>query len=308
MPWQPLTVPNSLQLGSERTVRDALLAGRALLCSAGLTDPHLESRLLLQHVLQISHAALYAHPEKRLSATESSVFEALITRRARREPYAYLVGAQSWLDFELCVDRNVLIPRPETEQLVQLAVEVLEDGRRATVEWAPVVVDVGTGSGAIAIAVARAFPEASVFATDVSVGALSTAAANVARLAPGRVTLLAGDLLEPIPYRAALLVANLPYIPSGEIGQLEPELRYEPCQALDGGRDGLEAIRALLEEAPLALAPGAHIVLECGHNQARAIEALALSDPRYAAVRIVRDLGSVERFVGLQVCQEGMGH
>jgi release factor glutamine methyltransferase len=282
----------------------AVAAASARLAASGVEEPRREAHMLLALALGQTRAFVLAHGADALDAADGQIYRALAARRALREPFAYLSGERSWLDFALAVDRNVLIPRPETELLAQAAIAgALHLGREGEPpRAAPVVVDVGTGSGAIALAVARACPGAMVFGTDSSGGALRMAARNVARLAPGRVQLLACEQLAGVPLPAHVIVANLPYIPSADLAALAPELAFEPRSALDGGPDGLAVIRALLAQAPAHLArTGALLLLECGHDQAARVAALALACLPTAHVELHADLAGIVRFVHARV-------
>lgn len=281
------------------TIAAQLRAAAAALGAADVEPARLEAQLLLAHVLERGRSWLLSHPEGHLDRDQAQRFATLLARRVRREPLAYLTGERDWRDLTLQVDRHVLIPRPETEQLAELAIAEVRSRlpRRAGSGEAPVAVDVGTGSGAIAIAIARACPAARVFATDTSAPALHIAKYNVERLAPGRVTLLAGNLIAPLAEAADVVVANLPYIPSDAIAGLAPELSYEPRSALDGGADGLDAIRALIEQIQGRGMPGAAVLLEVGHDQAPSVVRLVRQTWPGAHAEIVRDLAGIDRFV-----------
>lgn len=280
-------------------LHDALAAAVSALRAAAVPEPRREAQLLLAHVLDAPLAYVLTHAAERLDPVRHALYCSLVARRARREPFAYLTGVRAWLDMELAVDRNVLIPRPETELLAQATIAEVQ--RRATGQGsrtvAPVVVDVGTGSGALAIAIARACPGAAVYATDASPGALRAAARNIEHLAVGRVRLLACDLLSGVRAPAEVVVANLPYIPSRDLPTLEPEIAFEPRAALDGGVDGLVAIRALLAQASGRVAPGGVILLECGHDQAGSIASLTAGHWPGARIDVRADLAIIERFV-----------
>jgi release factor glutamine methyltransferase len=277
-------------------VGDALREARSQLLAANVPELGLEASLLLAHVLATSRAWLHARPQVRLSSAQAAAYLALVRRRCYREPTAYITGSKSWWDLELSVDRNVLIPRPETEVLADAAIRIA----RYTDLASPAVADVGTGSGALAIAIARALPNAGVYALETARGALRSAARNVAQYAPGRVRLLESDLVAALREPVHIVVANLPYIPSAEISSLAPELAYEPRTALDGGADGLRPIAALLQQiarwsqAPLA------ILLECGHDQAPSIRALAQALWPPGQITVQHDLAGVERVVDIQ--------
>ena len=275
--------------------REAIVHARRLLEQAEIAEAGLEAQLLLAHVISASRTWLLTQLDQPLTHWAATVYRALVFRRARREPFAYITGLRTWLDLTLLVDRNVLIPRPETEILAQLAMAELRGMDRV-----PLVADVGTGSGALAIALARAYPEAHVVATDSSAAALRTAALNVKYHAADRIDLRLSNLLEGIA-AADLVVANLPYIPTGDLAGLERELAFEPVSALDGGPDGLAPIRSLLEQAARALSPTGAILLECGYDQADRIAVCAGSHWPGAAISTERDLAGIERFVRIRL-------
>jgi len=210
-------------------------------------------------------------------------------------PLAYLTGEREFWSLRLAVDDRVLIPRPETEALVEEALRLLPP--------APRVADIGTGSGAIAVAVATERPDAAVWATDLSAGALEVARANArAHGVEGRVRFAQGDLAEPLAALAGTLdavLANLPYVPAAEVDGLAPEVRdHEPRLALDGGGDGLRVVARLLGEAPALLRPGGRLLLEVGAGQAAAVRELA-GQGAWAVVGTRRDLAGIERVVVL---------
>lgn len=262
----------------------------------GVPEGSREAQAILAFALGWPRSRILAHGSDHLKPSDRALYEALIVRRGRREPYAYLAGKKEWLDFSLAVDRNVLIPRPETETLAEAAIDAT---RRKAESCAhrPVVVDVGTGSGAIALAIARACRFAQVIATDASIGALRTARRNIEVLAPGRVELIHTDMIAGIGIRPDLIVANLPYIPTADLASLEPELGFEPRQALDGGQDGLDAIRGLLAQGRALLDVGTELWLECGHDQGALVATLARDHWPAAAIDTVADLAGVHRFV-----------
>jgi release factor glutamine methyltransferase len=250
--------------------------------------------VLLAAVLGMSRAALYAHPERVLTAEELAQFEALVARRAQGEPAAYLTGHKEFMGLDLLVDRRALIPRPETELLVEMA---LEEVRRR--DATPVrVADIGTGSGAIALALAAHAPQIPlIYATDLSAEALELARENAHRLGvEERVRLLQGDLLEPLPEPVDLLLANLPYIARAE--PLAPTVRdYEPHLALFGEEDGLGHLRRLLVQAPPHLKPGAALILEFGYDQRARLEALIPRLLLGASFRFISDYAGWDRLV-----------
>lgn len=268
---------------------EALASARAALAAAGIDQASLDAEVLLAEATGRSRAQLAAHPDAPVTPAAARAFGAMVRRRVQREPVAYILGRRGFRNLELAVDGRVLIPRPETELLVELA---LERGPAS-------VLDVGTGSGAIALAVADEIPAARVTATDTSADALVVATANAARLGlSDRVEFVPGSL--PAGGRSFdLVLANLPYVAEPEWATLQPEItRFEPREALVSGPDGLDAIRDLVT----ALAPGAGevtagaVALEIGHGQGRAVAAL-LTEAGFMAPEVRADLAGLERCV-----------
>ncbi|NOZ06243.1 MAG: peptide chain release factor N(5)-glutamine methyltransferase [Chloroflexi bacterium] len=255
-------------------VRSAVYAGVALLSDAGVDSPRLDTELLLAHTLGLTRTELYAHLHDPLNQAQQLAYEACLQRRSAREPLAYILGRKSFYDFDLAVDRRVLVPRPETEHLVERACAL---GPHLPAYPALLIADVGTGSGALAIALARHFPQACIVAIDNQHDALAVARHNIQTLAlEDRVRPLAGDLLTAVREPFSLIVANLPYIAHDDIETLAPEIEgYEPRAALDGGPDGLDVIRRLLPQLPEKLAPGGVALLEIGDGQAAQISGIA---------------------------------
>jgi release factor glutamine methyltransferase len=251
--------------------------------------------MLLAHVLGCTTSELFSRPERVLSGEQDAAYRALVARRARHEPVAYLVGHREFLDLDLLVDRRVLVPRPETEVLVEQALAVA--GR-----WArPRIADVGTGSGAIALSLAVHLPQASIYALDRSPDALQVARHNAARYGvAGQVTFLCGDLLAPLDAPVHLIVANLPYVTEAEYAALPAAIRlYEPRQALVAGADGLDAIRALLDTVRIDvhLARDGVLLLEIGAGQGQAVSALAARAFPGARVAVLPDYSRRDRVV-----------
>lgn len=277
------------------TLGEAVQEAAAQLRRAGVEEPRREAQLLLAHSLEVTRGAVLAHLTDEVPLRALEEFHAYVARRTAREPLAYITGRRTWRDITLKLTRAVLIPRPETELLAELAVHELAQRAGAT---APVVVDVGTGTGAIAIAIARSCATAQVFGTDISPAALRVARDNSVKLVPpGRLTLVEADLLPLEPERVDLIVSNPPYIPTSELTRLPPEVQFEPLQALDGGPDGLACIRALYRAAARRLVPGAGILLECGYDQAEAVKALAAHYWPGAEIGVQRDYARIARFV-----------
>jgi release factor glutamine methyltransferase len=260
----------------------------------GVDSPRLDAELLLAHVLGANRAAVLARPERKLTPKELTSFRYLVARRAAREPLAYIVGHREFFGLEFNVDPRVLIPRPETELLVEHALNL------ARQMPAPIqVADVGAGSGAIAVALAVHLPQATIYALDDSAGALAVTAVNARRHGVvDRVHCLQGDLLSPLPGPVDLIAANPPYVSTGEWQDLIPEIRnYEPRTALDGGPDGLSLIRRLLATAGASLRPGGALLLEIGAEQGQAVTALARESLPQAGVQLVLDYAGLDRLV-----------
>jgi release factor glutamine methyltransferase len=268
------------------TVREALAEGTAALEAARCPSPDVDAEWLLAHVVGTSRSELHTL-DRPLDDGEAGRFRALVARRAAREPLAYILGEWGFRCLTLAVDPRVLIPRPETETVVERSLALLEGVRD------PRVLDIGVGSGAIALALADERPDASVVATDVSADALEVAEANRLRAGlNGRVRFVHGDLLGGESGPFDLVVSNPPYVGPDELEELEPELRYEPRPALvgTGGHEGVA--RAALP----TLVPGGAIVLEVADGQAPEV-ADVLAALGFAEVRVSEDLAGRERVV-----------
>lgn len=249
---------------------------------------------LLSAVLEVDRAYLLAHPEQPLTGAQAGQYAAWLERCAAGEPLAYLLGRRAFYDRDFIVTPAVLIPRPETEHLLEAALDFarLHPGLTA--------VDVGTGSGALAVTLAAREPSARVYAVDVSPAALDVARQNAA-LHQATVTFFHGDLLQPLLERnlqVDLLLANLPYIATGDLPALVVT-RYEPRLALDGGADGLDLVRRLLAQSPSVCRPGALLLLEIGAQQGAAALALAQAAFPQAASRILRDYAGHDRLIAI---------
>lgn len=261
------------------TVRELLTWTTERFAAMGIDDPRVDAEHLLAHALGCTRMQLYLQHDRLLGDDERTPFRELVRRRLAREPVAYIEGRRGFhaLDLELAVDRRVLIPRPETEHLVDWLLETLRPPPAPLMH----VLDVGTGSGAIALAVAKARDEVQVIAVDRSEDALALARTNVTQLGLGdRVTLLGSDLAQSVtrpPRGFDAIAANLPYIPTADLARLQPEVRdYEPRLALDGGRDGLDLVRTLIAQVVdrSLLAVRAGLFLEIGIGQAETVAEL----------------------------------
>jgi release factor glutamine methyltransferase len=265
-------------------LREALTAASDALEAAGVETPRLDAEILLAEATGWDRARLAAEPEEGVPADAGRRFGEMVRRRLRREPVAYILGRKGFRSIELAVDRRVLIPRPETELLVELALEL--NPRR--------VLDVGTGSGAIALAIADELPECEVVATDTSIAALEVARANAERLGfADRIELVEGTV-PPGAVDFDLIVANLPYVAETEWAALEPEVtQWEPREALLAGPDGLDAIRALI---PLVTTMAPVLALEVGEGQAEAV-AVLMRGAGFGAVQTRPDFAGIPRVV-----------
>jgi release factor glutamine methyltransferase len=295
----PLPFVWSLDRSSD--VGRALLAASRRLREAGSASPQLDSVVLMAHVLGVSKTWLYAHPSRQLTEGEIEHYEILVRRRMCHEPVAYLVGYKSFFGLDITVDKRVLIPRPETELLVERALAYARELVRE--DHTPSIADVGTGSGAIAVALAVNLPQATVYATDLSEGALAVAEQNVWRYGVGeQVQLLPGNLLDPVPGPVDIVVANLPYVASEDLPHLAEQVRdYEPVLALDGGPGGLHVIRELLHsiaDRPAErekLRPGSRLYLEIGAGQGQALRSLVEQCLPGAQFNLLLDYADLDR-------------
>lgn len=275
------------------TVAELLRDATARL-SATSPTPRLDAELLLAHALGWPRARLVAERAHAPAPEQAAAFAAMVARRAALEPVAYIVGHREFYGLDLLVTPATLVPRPETELLVELALE--EARRRGAGPSALTVADIGTGTGAIAIALAAHLPSAVVYATDLSAAALAVAARNVERHGlGGRVRLLHGDLLAPLPEPVDLLVSNPPYTILAEV---EPNVRaHEPRLALDGGPDGAAIYRRLLASARERLRPGGAVLLEIGAWQGELVAGLVREALPSLAVTVHQDLAGLDRVV-----------
>ena len=268
------------------TAREALAAASDALTAAGVADARLDAELLLAEATGWGRARLAAEPDAGVERGAARRFGEMVRRRIRREPVAYILGRKGFRGLELAVDGRALIPRPETELLVEVALEL-----------APrTVLDVGTGSGAVALAIADELPDCEVTGTDTSMDALGLARENAERLGiNGRVSFQRGTVPEGRHFD--LVLANLPYVREDEWRGLAPEITlYEPRQALVGGADGVEAIASIVPAAAAALNPGASLALEVGAGQAGRVAELLL-DLGFGQVEGRQDLAGIPRVI-----------
>ena len=248
----------------------------------------LEADLLLSHVLNVGRAWLFANRDQRVLPSKQRLFTDLVARRLAGEPIAYLVGEREFWSLPIQVTPDVLIPRPETELLVETALAFIPVGAA----WR--VADLGTGSGAIALAIACERPSCEVHATELSEAALAVAARNVEAIAPGRVRLHRGSWLEPLQGRFRVIVANPPYVAAADPHLAAGDCRFEPSAALTPGPDGLAAIRRIAQDALPCLEPGGLLAFEHGYDQATAVRAV-LEELGYEEIETRHDLEGRDR-------------
>ncbi|MHB8837102.1 MAG: peptide chain release factor N(5)-glutamine methyltransferase [Candidatus Methylomirabilia bacterium] len=276
------------------TIAAAVDRGRTRLAAVGIEAAGLEACVLFEHAAGLDRAALLARGREPVEPEAARRYERLLDERSQRTPLAYVTGEREFWSLRMRVDRRVLVPRPETETLVEAALDRLSPGAR--------VADVGTGSGAIVIALALELGSGAFVGTDHSADAIAVARANAAEhgLAQG-IEFIEGDLLAPLcalPGLLDALVSNPPYIPTAELGGLEPEVRdFEPRTALDGGCDGLAVIERIITDAPLLLRRGGWLLLEIGAGQAGRVRALLRRTGRFEEISTRCDLAGIERVV-----------
>jgi len=267
---------------------------RGYLAEKGVENARLEAEWLLCAVLDLDRVGLYLNFDKPMNERELSAYREMVARRARREPLQYILGTQEFMGFEFEVTPAVLIPRHDTEVLVAEAVKRGEQARTA--------LDIGVGSGCIAVALAKLLPQATVYGVDQSGPALALAQRNAEKNG-ARVTLYEGSLFEPFPgERFDLIVSNPPYIPTADLDTLQPEVReHEPRAALDGGADGLDFYRIIIPAAPDHLNPGGWLIFEVGVDQAEGVLAIFRESGRFGELFTAKDPALIERVVGARL-------
>ena len=292
----PLASSSALFLPWRVTVLDVIQRSTDFLSRKGVESPRLQVELLLAHVLQMPRMKLYLNFDRALSEPELETLRSLIKRRAEREPLQHIVGSTSFCGFEFTVNRDVMVPRPETELLAEQAWSFL-----ATLTASPaIVLDFGTGSGCLAIVIALKSPTTTVHTVDISEAALAVARANAQRHGMGeKIHFHLGDGFKGVDPVIAfdLIVSNPPYIPSAEIATLEPEVRdFDPRLALDGGADGLEFYRLLAAQGRAHLKPAGKLMLEFGEGQHGEISAL-FTNAGWTVETVVKDYSGRERIL-----------
>lgn len=273
------------------TLKQALRRARDVLTESSVEDAPLEGELLLRHTLKIDRVQLYLELDKELTPGQEQTFRRLLERRLNGEPTAYIIGRREFYGLDFNVSPAVLIPRPESELLVETALTLAKNRPLFT------IADIGTGSGAIAVSLALALPQAKIYATDISAAALKVARLNCRQHGVAdRVRLLEGNLLAPLPEPVDLIVANLPYVRKSE---LNPQ--SEPPLALDGGADGMESIKQLCRQAGGRLKSGGSLLLEIGQGQRQAVTAILHNIFPKGEIKVMPDLAGIDRVVVLSL-------
>jgi release factor glutamine methyltransferase len=286
----------SKTLEFQPTIRNVLSWTASYFQSRNIASPKADAAILLAHALNMERIEVYLQHDKPLCPRELEVFKSLIKRRILREPVAYIVGTKGFWTLDLAVTKDVLIPRPETEFMVEAALSDLPDPPQKR------VLELGTGSGAVVIALASERPGHIFFASDRSVKAIEVARKNAARHGT-TVHFFCGDWFKALSKGQSfdMILSNPPYIRTAEIGQLQPEIcKYEPFAALDGGKDGLGAIRHILSFAPPYLAQGGSLLLETGHDQKAEILKIIAACGCYELIAFIKDYGGHDRIVHIR--------
>lgn len=268
----------------------------------GIPNPRLDAELLLAHILNKKRIELYLCFEQIVSAGDLAIFKGYIQRRIKREPLQYITGVQEFYGIPIKVTPAVLIPRPETELMVEKALSLVSGGPPSADP--PAILDLCTGSGAILAAMASRMPNARLVGTDISEDALGIAEGNT-RKWNDRIRLLKSDLFDalrhpdpPIPIAYDLIITNPPYIAEGDGPSLQPEVRdFEPKEALFAAEDGLAMIKKIINDAPNFMKKGGHLIMEIGDGQAEAVRTLVANNGSYARAETVKDYGGIERIL-----------
>jgi len=279
-------------------LKQALAQAHGILRDNNIEDASLEGELLLRHVLGVNRTQLYLGLYHELELAHEEVYRQLIKRRLRGEPSAYITGKREFYNLDFYVDHNVLIPRPESELLVEKAINLSQ--RRAI----STIAEIGTGCGAIAIILALKLPGAKIYATDISAPALEVARLNCQKHGVlERICLLQGDMLTPLPEPVDLIVANLPYVGESDLPRTGP-LSFEPVLALNGGSDGLEKIGRLCRQASSRLRRGGCLLLEIGQGQAELVASILHNINPVAQIEVYSDFADIERVVSMCLTQD----
>jgi release factor glutamine methyltransferase len=270
---------------------EALKRARELLARHHIEDAALEAEVLLRHTLKIDRTQLYTETDCELKQRQANTYRTFIKRRIKGEPSAYIIGHREFFGLDFYVDKHVLIPRPETELLVEQTI------LRAKQYKNPVIIDVGTGCGVIVVSLVKNLPDAEIFAVDISKAALKVAARNcLAHDVEDRVKLLHGDLLAPVPTQVDIIVANLPYVLTSDVPRVNT-FGFEPSLALDGGTDGMDVVKRLCLQAKKRLRPAGCLLLEIGMGQSKKTSDILQELYPAANIEIMSDLSGIARVV-----------
>lgn len=269
-------------------IRDCLNKTFHILTENSIDDAWLESEVLVRHILNYDRVMLYQNIEQKFPSDKLSTLESVINRRIKGEPSAYITNHKEFYGLHFYLNSDVLIPRPETEHLVEKALSVTQQYEH------PVIADIGTGSGAIAISLATSLPSAKFFAVDISFDTLKIADINCHRhKVHERISLLCGNLLEPLPVKADIIAANLPYVKKEDIHADS----CEPRPALDGGEDGLDVIRLLCQQVEAKINIGGHLLLEIGLGQKDSVVGMLKEIDSVKDIEVIPDLSGIDRII-----------
>lgn len=269
-----------------------------------IPEAKIDAEYLLSHILKCKRQELYLNSERQLTNQVINTFKGFIQKRSKREPLQYIISEEEFRGLTFKVTRDVLIPRPETEFLVEEAVKIIERQRAKGKGQKAIIIDLCTGSGCIAVSIAKEIPDSKIYATDISEKALAVAKENAKRHGvEDRITFLQGSFLEPLKDkrlegRIDIILSNPPYVSKKDMGKLQPEVKeYEPSLALYGGEDGLDSYRRIIPQALTYLKKGGYLLLEIAYGQAEGVKDLFAQHPAYGKIEIVKDLSEIERVV-----------
>ncbi len=282
----------------ELKIKSVLKYAASLLRESGCLSPQLDAELLLAFLLHKERSYLFMYPEKEIPLSVYHHYLALIEKRKKGKPVAYITGNQEFMKLDFFVNESVLIPRPDTEILIEKIIETVK-GNPQSIR----ILDLGCGSGAISVSLACYLPDAFVCSTDISPEAIRIAQINASNHnVNNQVTFLCGDLFAPVKNKFDIIVSNPPYIPTKDIDTLQAEVsNHEPRKALDGGEDGLEFYRRIISEAPEYIKNTGYLFLEIGYDQARDISSLLAERKKYSNIEIFKDLAGRNRVVKAEI-------
>ena len=289
--------------GNIWTVIKALTWAETYLKRFKIPEAKIDAEYLLSHILKCKRQELYLNPDTQLTNQEINTFKGFIQKRSKREPLQYIIGEEEFRGLVFKVTRDVLIPRPETELLVEEAVSLISNLQTPAPKQ-PTIIDLCTGSGCIAVSIAKEIEECRVYATDISEKALAIAKENAKRHSvENRISFLQGSFLEPLKGKGLegkidIMLSNPPYVSKKDMKKLQPEIKeYEPPLALYGGEDGLDSYRTIIPEALTYLKNGGYLILEIGYGQAEGVKELFGKNLAYGEIEIIKDLSGIERVV-----------